>query len=114
MTSIRFPLDELGLEEALEQFLSENIDEVMPAFNFSQADQNDKVEIGDVSIEKVRILKTGIVEVDYQYEWSFHAGCKDINDAGLETETIQGRLVDGHIEFDVFEPPEPRTTFEEF
>ena len=114
MATIRFSLDEVGLAEALEQFLSDNIDEVMPALNFSQTDQNDKVEIGDVTIEKVRVLTTGVVEVDYQYEWSFYAGCKDISDAGLETETIQGKFVDGHIEFDVYQPPDPRTTFEEF
>ena len=114
MTTIRFPLDEMGLAEVLEQFLSDNIDKVMPALSFSQTDQNDKVEIGDVTIERVRVLKTGIIEVDYQYEWSFYAGCKDISDAGLKTETIQGKLVDGHVEFDVYQPPEPRTTFEEF
>lgn len=114
MKAIRFSFEEMNLSEVIVDYLNSNIEVIQPALSFSQCDQNDKVEVGDISIKEVRFLRDGIVEVEYEYEWSFYSGCKDINDAGTETETIQGKLNDGHIDFTVFQSPESRTTDEEF
>jgi len=114
MNPIRFPLN--GVDEfnqALLDYLNENIDQLYPALNFGEQDANDRVEIDEVTVNKVNINDDGTVEVEYEYSWSFYAGCKDINDGGLETDSITGRIVAGAIEFDTVEPPEPRSTYDE-
>ena len=114
LTTLKFPLHETSISEALLEFLNENIDELMPALTFSEQDGNDRVEIGEVSINSVRILENGTIDIDYEYEWSFFAGCKDIDKSGLEYETVQARLEGGVLVFDIYEQPDPRTTIDEF
>lgn len=75
MATIRFPLQEIDISEAIQEFLNENIDELTPALTFSEQDHNDRVEISEVSAcSSVRILDNGTIEIDYEYEWSFFAG----------------------------------------
>ena len=112
--AIRFGLQEVGASEAIKDFLNENIDELYPALSFSQQDQNDRVEVDNVSVKEVRVLDSGAVEIDYEYEWSFFSGCKEISDAGIETETLYTFLVGGVIEVLIPTRPEPRTTLDEF
>ena len=114
MATLRFPLQELDISESLKEFLNENIDEIKSALTFSEQDRNDRVEIGEVSVNSVRILETGTIEIDYEYGWSFFAGCKDIDKSGVEYETVHARLDGGVLVFDVIEHPEPRTTVDEF
>lgn len=114
MATIRFTLQETSTPEAIKDFINANIEEFSSAITFSQQDQNDKIEIGKVTAKEVRILESGIVEIDFKYEWSFFSGCKDINDAGLETEMVQAHLIGGAIELLASEPHEPRTTLNEF
>jgi hypothetical protein len=94
-------------------YLNENIEEFLPVFSYLQRDKNDQVEIGEVSVNDVRILESGIVAIDYEYEWSFFAGCKDIKAGGIESETIEAQLVGGMVRLTVPEHPEPRTTLDE-
>lgn len=114
MSKITINLNETSVGENLAEYLNENIEDIQQALSFSQCDQNDRVELGEVSVRSVNFLKDGLVEVEYEYEWSYFTGCKDINDAGIGVETIHGRLVDGKLEFDVWIPPDPRSTDEEF
>ena len=114
MNTLKFSLHETGISESLMEFLNENIDELIPALSFSEQDQNDRVQISEVSINSVRILENGTIEIVYEYEWSFFAGCKDIDKSGLHHETVQARLVGGVLVFDINQPPEPRSTLNEF
>ena len=114
MATIRFPLQEIDISEAIQEFLNENIDELTPALTFSEQDRNDRVEISEVSVSSVRILDNGTIEIDYEYEWSFFAGCKDIDKEGIKSETVLARLEGSFIVFDVIERPELRTTVDEF
>ena len=114
LTTLKFPLHGTSISEALLEFLNANIEELIPAFTFSEQDRNDRVEVGQVSVNSVRILENGTIEIDYEYEWSFFAGCKDIDKSGIEYEIVQARLEGGVLVFDINEPPEPRTTLDEF
>lgn len=113
MAKIKFLLQELDFADQLLEFLNANIDEISPALVFDQSDQNERVQIDDVSITKIHIHEDGQVEVEYEYSWSFYAGCKDINDSGLENDSIVGRIVGGVIEFDVTDYPDRQTPAEE-
>lgn len=114
VTTIRFGLQEVSVSETIRNFLSENIEELYPALSFSHQDQNDRVEVENISVKEVRVLESGVIEIDYEYEWSFYSGCKDISDAGVETETLLAHLVGGVIEVTVPKIPELRTTLDEF
>ena len=111
---IKIQLNETNIGETLRDYFNENIEEIQPALSFSQCDQNDRVDVGEISVTSVIVLKDGVVEVEYEYDWSYYSGCKDISDAGIERETIRGRIVDGRLEFDVWLPPDPRSTEDEF
>ena len=114
MATIRFPLHEIDVAGTILKFLNSNIDELCPALSFPGRDRNDMVQIGDVSATKVRIQEDGTLEIDYEYSWSFYAGCKDISDSGLAHETVEAQLVGGVIEFYELECPEPRSPSDEF
>ena len=114
MAKLSFSLQELGVSDVIKEFLNQNIEEICPALSFSELDRNDRVEIGDVSVNEVRIVDDGSVEIEYEYEWSFFAGCKDIDKSGVDGETVRARLEGGVLAFDVIERPEPRTTVDEF
>lgn len=114
MTIIQLELQNVRDSAAISDYLNENIDQLYPALLFSEQEKNDRVEIDNVYIKEVRILDNGDIEIDYEYEWSFYSGCKDIRDAGLVTETLYTRLVNGVIELTVIERFEPRTTVDEF
>ncbi len=114
MTSFRFTLAETGAADAIREFLNANIEELRPALSYSQRDQNDRVEIGVVSVKEVRILNCGVVEFDYEYFWSYFSGCKDISDQGIDTQTLVTRLLGDVIEIPIPECSEPRTTNDEF
>lgn len=109
-----FELQDAGVSESIKRFINANIDEFRDAFSFSQRDQNDRVEVGKISVKDIRVLANGTVEIEYEYEWSFYSGCKDISDAGIDSEMIEARLVGGVVELAVPEQHEPRTTLDEF
>ena len=113
MATIKFPLSELDVAESIREFLDANIEEIYPALTFPEQDQNERVQIDDVSVNSVEIHDDGTLEIEYEYSWSFYAGCKDINASGIEQEAVKARLVGGVIEFDVLERPEPRSTSDE-
>lgn len=114
METIRFLLQDTNAPEAIRDFINANIENFSSAITFSQQEQNERVEVGEVTAKEVRILDTGIVEIDFRYEWSYFSGCKDISDAGIETETVQAILVGGAIELVATDRHEPRTTLNEF
>lgn len=114
MKPFRLTLAEVGTADAIRDFLNQNIEDLSPVLSYSQQDRNDRVEIGDVAVREVRILDSGILEIDYEYQWSYFSGCKDISGGGIETETLSTRLVGGVIEIHQPERPEPRSTVDEF
>ena len=114
MSKMSFPILEIGVAEVLKELISDNIEEITAAISFSQQDMNDRVEIGDVTVDEVRIQKDGAVEIDFRYEWSYFSGCKNIKKQGLEVETVHARIVETSLVFDIAERPEPRTTVDEF
>jgi hypothetical protein len=114
VATIKFPLQEIDISEAIQAFLNENIDELTSALTFSEQDSNDRVEISEVTVSSVRILDNATIEIDYEYEWSFFAGCKDIDKRDTKSETVLARLEGSFIVFDVIERPELRTTVDEF
>lgn len=113
MKTLEFPLQDLNISESIQEFLNENIDRLHSALIFSERDSNDRVEVGEVSVTSVCIMEDGAINIEYEYEWSFFAGCKDINKSGVRHEQIQARIVRGFIVFDTIEYPESRTTADE-
>ena len=113
LNTLKFPLHETNISESLMEFLNEKIDDLMPALSFSELDRNDRVVISGVSINSVHILENGTIEIYYEYEWSFFAGCRDIDKSGLKCESVQARIVGGVIVFDINQPPEARSPLDE-
>lgn len=114
METVKFSLKEIQLSEAIQEFLNDNIEKLMPALTFSEQDRNDRVEISEISVNNVQFAEGDVVLIDYEYEWSFFSGCKDIDKIGSRHESTRARLEEGHLVFDVIARPEPRTTNEEF
>ena len=114
MKQVEIQLNETSVCETLVDYFNSNIEEIQPAFSFSQCDQNDRVELGEITVNAVRFVRGSLVEIEYEYEWSFYSGCKDISDEGITTESIRGRVIDGKLEFDIYIPPDPRSTVDEF
>jgi hypothetical protein len=114
MSIVRIALEDTGVFDTLVEYLNENIDEITPALTFGKAERNERATVDEVSIQHVRFTADETVELDYEYEWSFFSGCKDISDGGLVNGTVKGRLVGGFLEFAQVERAERRTTLDEF
>lgn len=114
MTKIRFSLREIDIGESICEFLNANIDEIHPALTFSEQDRNERVQIHEVSVNRVTIHDDGKLEIEYEYDWSYFAGCKDMNDGGVGQDVLEARLVGGVLEINVPERQEPRSTADEF
>jgi hypothetical protein len=114
MGTVRIALEAAGLLDTLVEYLNDNIDVITPALAFDKAERHERATVDETSIQQVRINGDGAVELDYEYEWSFFSGCKDISDGGLVQSTIKGRLVGGFLEFNEVERAERRSTFDEF
>jgi len=114
MAKIKISIEHTGVVDALMDYLAENIEILTPAMFFGKAEGNDRATVDSVSLLDARLLDGGVVEIDYEYAWSFFSGCKDISDAGIAQGTIKGRIMGGHLEFTEVDRPEPRSTYEEY
>jgi hypothetical protein len=114
MPTVRISIEETGALEALKQYLNENIEVITSALSFEKVERNERATVDEISVLDVRIVESGAVELDYEYEWSFFSGCKDISDEGVVQATVKGQLVGGCLEFEEVARPEPRSTLDEF
>ena len=79
MGIIKIALQDTGVADALLEYLSDNVDDITTAMSFDAAERIDRATVDQVTVQRVRIMSNGVVEVDYEFEWSFFSGCKDIS-----------------------------------
>jgi hypothetical protein len=74
----------------------------------------DRAEVFEPQITGARWTSDTTVEIDYQAEWTFHSGCRDMSAQDEIDGSFEGELVNGELVFDPFVPPEARSTHDEF
>lgn len=71
------------------------------AYRDCQSHHGDRGEVHSSHVNKVEFFRdahdTPWVSIDFDYTWSAHYGCKDMNDAGDENVHIEAAYADGYI-----------------
>lgn len=109
--TFRIELPEHLEESAIAEYFCENLERVLPAMDLELED--DRAHIDEIEIEHVA-LSDASVQIKYKVQYSEYYGCKDMNYVDEDWRTITGRRKGRSFEFDEFEPPPSRTSYEEY
>lgn len=74
---------------------------------------NPRAHVVDPEITHVE-YQGDMVHLHYKYSWSVYNGCDNMDESGIEQDTITGQLEDSYWVFARHVPQEPRSPLEEF
>ena len=98
-------------EGQIEDYFRENFDDLMSALDLELDD--DRAQIDEIGIESFELSEDS-VRIEYVIQYSAYYGCDDMNYEDEDQRVVTGRRSRRNFEFDVFMPPPPRSTFEEY
>lgn len=118
MTSyVQIPIPDFrGLDDdskALLQYVESKKDSLAPALDLTVPTHDRRILLDGWAIVGAEVSDEGI-EVQYEVNFSAYMGCRDHSWEDTEVRSAVGNRVDSQWVFEVYEPPEARSTIDEF
>jgi hypothetical protein len=111
MTTILLLLPSDSSREGLLDYLNQHLDKIRPAFDLDVSWAYIRAVIDEVRVTRA-IPSGNSLRIHYEYDYSAHCSCKNLDARDTYADSLQCEIRDGHIVLKKFVPME-RTTADE-